>query len=82
MRILESRNALCGLCRSIGNLCQLVGGRIRRDSNVAHHDDTVLTILLLVREDQHGTADAGYARRAFDDLQSRTERIASGRKGT
>ena len=81
-RILEACHRLGGLSRADGNLCQLVGIGHGRHSHVAYDHHAVLAILRLLRDEQHGTAHAGDARGALDDLQRRTQRVARGRERT
>ena len=49
---------------------------------VANDDNTVLAILRLFGDEQHGTADAGNARSALDDLQSWAQCVTRCREGT
>ncbi len=82
MRIAESCHALRSLACGVGDLCQLVSRRIRSYGYVAHYNDAVFAILLLVCEDEHGTAHAGNTRGALDNLQCRAQSVASGRQCT
>ena len=62
---------------SIGNLSKLVCCRVRSYSNVTHYYNAILTILLLVCDEQHSTTYASDTWSALDNLKSWTESIAS-----
>ncbi len=81
MRLSDAGDGLGSLCGGEGNLCQLVGCGVRGNSDVTHHHDTVGTVLRL-GDEQHGTAHAGDAGSAFDNLQGGAQRVASGAEGT
>ena len=76
--LLKTCNALRCLCSANGNLCKLACVRHWSNGNVAHYDDAILAILRLVGDEQHGSADTADARGTFNDLQGRTQGVASG----
>ena len=75
-------NRLCCACCAHSDLCQLVSIGHRCNGNVAHHDHAVLTILLLVGDEQHGTAHACDAGSTLDNLQCRAQGVARCAEGT
>ena len=81
-RVFEASYRLGCLCGADGNLCQLVGIWHGRHGHVAHDDNTILAILRLFGDEQHGTADAGNARSALDDLQSWAQCVTRCREST
>ena len=52
------------------------------NGNVANNENAILTILFLLRDKKHTTADTGDARSTLDNLEGRTQGVASGREGT
>ena len=75
-RVGKASHRACGLRRAYGNLCQLSGIRHRSDGHVANHENAVLTVLRGLGDHQHGATYAGDARRALDNLEGRTQRVA------
>ena len=78
----KTSHTLGCLCCTYGNLCQLGSIGHGGHSHIAHHQDTILTILRFLSDEQHGTAHTADARSALDNLQCRTERIACGAQRT
>ena len=76
-RFLEACYAASSLSRADSNLSKLVGIGHWRNCYIAHHQNTILAILLGWGNHQHSTTHATHARSAFDDLQSRTKGVAS-----
>ena len=81
-RVIESGNALGSLRGADGNLCELVGIRHGGHGHITYNENTILAVLWLVGNQQHGTADTGDARCALDDLQGGAQGFAGGREGT
>ena len=74
--VLDASNRTGCLCCTNSNLCKLVGCRNRCYGNVAHNDDAVVAILVLVCKHKHSTANTCHARSTLDNLQSRTQSVA------
>ena len=68
--------------RADGDLRQLIRVGHRRYGHIAHHENAILAILLLLGDKQHRTAHAGDSGRTFDDLQRGAQRLGSRREST
>ena len=73
---------LSGLSGAHSNLRELGSIRHRGNGNVANNENAILTILFLLRDKKHTTTDTGDARSTLDNLEGRTQGVASGREGT
>ena len=81
-RFFETSHRLRCLCRTNGNLCQLVSIGHRSYGNVANNQDTVLAILWSLSEHKHSSADTCDSWLSLDDLEGRAQCVACRRECT
>ena len=81
-RLSEASHTLGRLCRADCYLCQLTGIWHWCNGHIAYHEHTVFAIVLLLRYEKHGSADARNAWGTLDNLQCRTQCLARCRERT
>jgi hypothetical protein len=81
-RLCETGYRLGCLSRAYCYLRELCSIRHRSNSYVAYDENTILTILLLLGDEEQTATYASDTRSALDDLQCRTQSVACGREST
>ena len=81
-RLLETSHSLRHLSRADCNLRELISIWHGGHSHIGHYEYTILTILLLLGNQQQTTTHAGDARLTLDNLQCWTQGVASGGKSS